>query len=150
MGCSSFQTKSHTMSAPPLYRQLQAQLSQWITPKDQRHLQVFSENVAAILQAQSACLSHWLPYLSHRQCKARSHMERLSYFVHNPKIDAETFYVPLLQAFLKAWEGMAMTLTLDTSVLWDQYCLRSLSDLGRAIDSVGSKRFRTWQCHGRL
>ena len=123
MGCSSFQTKSHTMSAPPLYRQLQAQLSQWITPKDQRHLQVFSENVAAILQAQSACLSHWLPYLSHRQCKARSHMERLSYFVHNPKIDAETFYVPLLQAFLKAWEGMAMTLTLDTSVLWDQYCL---------------------------
>ena len=123
MGCSSFQTKSHTMSVPPLYRQLQAQLSQWITPKDQRHLQVFAENVAAILQAQSACLSHWLPYLSHRQCEARSHMERLSYFVHNPKIDAETFYIPLLQAFLKAWEGTAMTLTLDTSVLWDQYCL---------------------------
>jgi hypothetical protein len=49
------------------------------TPKDQRHLQVFSENVAAILQDQSACLSHWLPYLSHRQCEARSHMERLSY-----------------------------------------------------------------------
>ena len=91
MGCSSFQTKSHTLSVPPLYRQLQAQLSQWIKPKDQRHLQVFAENVAAILQAQSACLSHWLPYLSHRQCEARSHMERLSYFVHNPKIDAETF-----------------------------------------------------------
>ena len=123
MGCSSFQTKSHTMPVPLLHRQLQTQLSQWITPKDQRHFQVFSENVAAILQAQSACLSHWLPYLSHRNCEARSHMERLSYFVHNPKIDAETFYIPLLQAFLQAWEGTAMTLTLDTSVLWDQYCL---------------------------
>ena len=50
-------------------------------------------------------------------------MERLNYFVHNPNINAETFYVPLLRQFLQAWEGTAMTLTLDTSVLWDQYCL---------------------------
>ncbi|WP_414546609.1 transposase [Nostoc sp. CCY0012] len=111
------------MPVPLLHRQLQVQLSQWIHPQDQRHLQVFSENVAAILQAQSACLSHWLPYLSHRDCVARSHMERLNYFVHNPKINAETFYVPLLRQFLQGWEGTAMTLTLDTSVLWDQYCL---------------------------
>lgn len=123
MRCSSFHTKSHTMSVPHLYRQLQAQLSQWITPQDQRHLQVFCENVAAILHAQSACLSHWLPYLSHRDCKARSHMERLNYFVHNPKITPETFYHPLLRQFLKAWQEMAMTLTLDTSLLWDHYCL---------------------------
>jgi hypothetical protein len=111
------------MSIPHLYGQLQAQLSQWIHPQDQRHLQVFCENVAAILQAQSASLSHWLPYLSHRDCKARSHMERLNYFVHNPKITAETFYFPLLRQFLTAWKGMAVTMTLDTSVLWDQYCL---------------------------
>lgn len=111
------------MPVPHLYRQLQAQLSQWITPVDPRHLQGFCENVAAILQAQSASLSHWLPYLSHRDCQARSHMERLSYFVHNPKITAETFYSPLLKQFLKAWEGMAMPLTLDTSMLWEQYCL---------------------------
>jgi Transposase DDE domain len=111
------------MPTPLLYRQLQSHLSQWIHPKDQRHLQVFSENVAAILQAQSACLSHWLPYLSHRDCQARSHMERLSYFVHNPKINAETFYIPLLKQFLQSWVNSPMTLTLDTSVLWDQYCL---------------------------
>jgi len=111
------------MSVPPLYRQLQAQLSQWIAPKDQRHLRVFSENVAAILQAQSACLSRWLPYLSHRDCTARSQMERLNYFIHNERIDAETFYFPLLQQFLKGWSDTAVTLTLDTSVLWDQYCL---------------------------
>jgi Transposase DDE domain len=111
------------MPVPHLYRQLQAQLSQWITPVDSRHLQGFCENIAAILQAQSACLSHWVPYLSHRDCQARSHMERLSYFVHNPKITAETFYSPLLKQFLKAWKGMAMSLTLDTSMLWEQYCL---------------------------
>jgi Transposase DDE domain len=111
------------MPIPLLYSQLQTQLSQWIIPKDQRHLQVFAENVAAILQAQSACLAHWLTYLSHRDCKARSHMERLSYFVHNPKISADDYYVPLLREFLTAWEGASVMLTLDTSMLWDQYCL---------------------------
>jgi hypothetical protein len=111
------------MLTPHLYSQLQTQLSQWITPKDKRHLTVFCENVAAILQSESGCLSHWLKYLSHRPCKARSQMERLNYFVHNPQITAETFYIPLLKQFLQAWTGMAMTLTLDTSMLWDEYCL---------------------------
>lgn len=111
------------MSAPLLYRQLYRQLSQWIRPKDQRHLRGFAENIAAILQSNSGCLSHWLSYLSHRSCAARSHMERLSYFVHNPNITAEILYVPLLKQFLQAWAGMSMTLTLDTSMLWDEYCL---------------------------
>jgi hypothetical protein len=100
-----FPHKNHPMSVPQLYRQLQAQLSQWICPQDQRHLQVFWENVAAILQAQSACLSHWLPYLSHRDCSSRSHMERLNYFVHNPKITAETFYFPRFTAVFECLGG---------------------------------------------
>jgi len=50
-------------------------------------------------------------------------MERLSYFVHNPKIKADTFYVPLVKEFLQAWKGASVMLTLDTSMLWDQYCL---------------------------
>lgn len=111
------------MSTPPLYRQLHTQLSQWITPKDKRHLLGFAENVAAILQSQKACLSQWLSYLSHRECEARAHMARLSYFVHNRKITAETFYAPLVRQFLSAWEGMSVVLTLDTSMLWDEYCL---------------------------
>ena len=77
------------MQMPHLYLQLQQQLRQWIKPKDKRHLQGFAESVAAILQSGSASLSHWLPYLSHRECQARSQMERLSYFVHNPHIIAE-------------------------------------------------------------
>jgi hypothetical protein len=110
-----FLNPKNPMTAPHLYGQLQTQLSQWITPKDKRHLTVFCENVAAILQSESGCLSHWLKYLSHRGCKARSQMERLNYFVHNPQITPETFYIPLLKQFLQAWTGMTMTLTLDTS-----------------------------------
>jgi len=111
------------MQTPPLYRQLLEQLRQWIKPQDQRHLQGFAEVVAAILQSQNACLSRWLPYLSHRNCKARSHMERLNYFVHNDHICAQTFYAPLLKQFLQAFVGEALELTLDTSMLWDQFCL---------------------------
>lgn len=111
------------MSAPLLYRQLLEQLSQWIKPQDKRHLQGFAEIIAAILQSESGCLSHWLPYLSHRDCQARSHLERLNYFVHNPKIKAEIFYAPLIKHFLSVWEGESLELTLDTSMLWDRYCL---------------------------
>lgn len=68
-------------------------------------------------------MSQWLPYLSHRDCKARSHMERLNYFVHNEHICAPTFYAPLLKQFFQAFAGAALELTLDTSMLWDQFCL---------------------------
>jgi hypothetical protein len=50
-------------------------------------------------------------------------MERLSYLVHNQHISPERFYNPLLQQALQAFEGSAVTLTLDTSMLWDQFCL---------------------------
>ena len=73
---------------PHLYLQLQEQLRQWLKPKDKRHLQGFAEAVAAILQSGRASLSHWLPYLSHRECQARSQMERLRDLRRNkiPKI----------------------------------------------------------------
>jgi hypothetical protein len=122
MRYSSSSTKV-LMQIPHLYLQLQQQMRQWIKPKDKRHLQGFAEAVAAILQSGSASLSHWLPYLSHRDCKARSQMERLNYFVHNPHISAETFYNPLLKHFLQAFAGASLELVLDTSMLWDKFCL---------------------------
>jgi hypothetical protein len=93
------------METPLLYRQLQDQLRQWVRPKDQRHLQGFSEIVAAILQSKSACLGEWITYLRHRDCQARAHMERLSYFVHNQQITAERLYEPILRYVLPAFVG---------------------------------------------
>ena len=111
------------METPLLYRQLQDQLSQWVQPKDTRHLQGFAEIVAAILQSGEACLGRWIPYLSHRDCQARAHMGRLSYFLHNEQITAERYYEPMLHHLLSAFAGEAILLTLDTSMLWDQFCL---------------------------
>jgi hypothetical protein len=111
------------MATPLLYRQLLVQLRQWVSPKDQRHLQGFAEAVAAILLSESAAFGKWLPYLSHRDCGARAHLERLSYFVHNEHITAERFYVPMLRQTLQAFDGQTVTLALDTSMLWNQFCL---------------------------
>lgn len=109
------------MESPLLYRQLMTHLSQWVKPKDHRHLQGFTEAVTAILLSQSACLGKWIPYLGHRPCGARAHMERLSYFLHNQHITAERFYLPLVRHALQAFQGTAVTLTLDTSILWNQF-----------------------------
>ena len=49
------------MATPQLYRQLLGQLGQWIVPKDFRHLKNCAEIVAAILESESACASHWIP-----------------------------------------------------------------------------------------
>lgn len=111
------------METPLLYRQLQAQLRQWVEPKDQRHLQGFAEILTAILQSGSACLGKWIPYLTHRGCQARAHLERLSYFLHNQQITAEQFYEPMLRHVVSAFAGASVVLTLDTSMLWDQFCL---------------------------
>ncbi|MBW4540822.1 MAG: transposase [Myxacorys chilensis ATA2-1-KO14] len=111
------------MKTPLLYRQLQDQLRQWVRPVDQRHLQVFSEILAAILQSGSGVLGKWIPYLGHRNCQARAHLERLSYFLHNQQINAERFYEPMLHHVLTAFAGETVLLTLDTSMLWDQFCL---------------------------
>ena len=112
--------------------------------------------VAAILQSESGCLSQWLPYLSHRDCKARSHMERLTYFVHNEHICAQTFYAPLRKQFLQVFALEALELTLDTSILWDRFCLveacliwggRSISlsqvGLDRGSATVGFEQYRS-------
>jgi Transposase DDE domain len=111
------------MSTPQLHRQLLDQLSQWIIPKDQRHLKNCAEIAAAILQSESACLAHWIPYLTHRDCQARAQMQRLSYFIHNPAICQEIFYRPLVQHFLQDWKEQELTLVMDTSMFWDTYCL---------------------------
>ena len=111
------------METPLLYRQLQEQLRQWVLPQDRRHLQGVAEAVAAILPSQSAVLGKWIPYLTHRGCSARAHLERVAYLLHNDHISAERFYIPLLQAMLQGLQETAVTLVLDTSMLWDQYCL---------------------------
>ena len=110
-----------------LYRQLLEQFCQCLCAKDKRHLENFSEIVAGIVLSGSACLTHWLPFLSHRKCQARAHLARLQYFLNNPRVDVREYYETLLKQSLSEWAGEPLRLVLDTTVLWDEYCVVALT-----------------------
>lgn len=110
-----------------LYRQLLEQFCQRLRAKDKRHLENFSEMVAGIVLSKSACLTHWLPFLSHRECQARAHLARLQYFLNNPRVEVRDYYESLLKQSLSAWAGEPLRVVLDTTVLWDQYCVVALT-----------------------
>jgi hypothetical protein len=101
---------------PQPYRDLFEQLRQWVSPKAPRHLQVYAQSLVGILFFGSGCLSHWLPYLSHRDCQARSHLERLSYFLHNPLIELTQYYAPIVTFLLQFWAGQSLTLVIDSTL----------------------------------
>ncbi|MEM9009129.1 MAG: transposase, partial [Cyanobacteria bacterium P01_F01_bin.86] len=83
-------------------------------------------------------------------------MERLSYLLQNEAISEERFYHPLMQEILQSFTGEALTLTLDTSILWDSCCLiavcwvwggRSITLAQRVIEhssaTVGFENYRS-------
>jgi hypothetical protein len=43
--------------------------------------------------------------------------------MHNPQINQELFYSPLIKQFLAGWSGEELVLVMDTSMFWDTYCL---------------------------
>ena len=75
---------------PLLYLQLHDQLRQWISfvfrnmgqaclfrntkPQDQHHLKGFCEILAGMLQARSACMSQWIPFLDLSMPEARANL----------------------------------------------------------------------------
>ncbi len=70
-----------------------------------------------------------------RATKAQS-VERLGErFLVNGRIRVTALYVPLVLAALSGWKGHRLYLALDTTVLWDRYCMIHLSVVccGRAV-----------------
>ncbi len=56
-------------------------------------------------------------------------------FLVNRRIRVSAIYVPLVLVALNGWKGHRLYLALDTTVLWDRYCMIHLSVVccGRAV-----------------
>ena len=56
-------------------------------------------------------------------------------FLQNSRVDEEKLYLPLIMAAINHWSDKKIYLALDTTVLWNQYCMIHLSIIGggRAI-----------------
>ncbi len=108
---------------------------QWL---DARHLKTLAWMVSGLIQAEKISLEAWALRVQSRATQLASTVRRFRRFLDNERIAVDALYGPLLsQALLK---GVPPTLyvALDTSLLWNSYCLVRLSLIyrGRAVPLV--------------
>jgi DDE family transposase len=125
-------------NSPRLYSELVAlcgQPGQW---RDIRHLQTFAWMVVGLIQAECVKLPAWVPFVQGRAQYAQSTQRRFRRWLGNHHIEVAPLYGPLIRQALQEWGTQTLYLALDTSLLWNQYCLIRLSVVyrGRAVPLV--------------
>jgi hypothetical protein len=101
-------------------------------------LQILIQMVMGVIYSECISLTKWGVYVRSRARFAQSHQRRFSRWLHNPRINVQRLYSPLIAAALVEWGSSEITLIEDTSMLWNEYCLIRLSIQyrGRAIPLV--------------
>jgi hypothetical protein len=117
------------------HRQLFEQLRQHSRVRDLRHLKALAWMVSALLCSGELNLAAWEPYVSTRATKAQSVERRWQRFMDNQRIAVIAIYMPLVLAALSGWRQQRLYLALDTTVLWNRFCMIHLSVVccGRAV-----------------
>ena len=77
--------------------------------------------------SQSLHLTEWEPFVISRATKAESYQKRWTRFLQNSRIDEEKLYLPLVMAAISHWSKPRIYLALDTTVLWNRYCMIHIS-----------------------
>jgi len=127
-------------STPRLYNTLVALLGQHAAWKDVRHLQTLAWMMVGLIESGRIHLSSWAVYVQGRAQYAASTIRRFRRWLDNDRLDIPALYNPLVQQALAEWGAHRMYVALDTSMLWNRYCLVRLSLVyrGRAIPLVWS------------
>ena len=123
---------------PRLYDTLVQVLSQHQKWLDRRHLKTLAWMMAGLIQAGKISLTAWVPYVHSRAVYAQSTVRRFTRWLENTRIDVHALYGPLMQQAITEWGDQRVYLALDTSMLWNTYCLVRISLVyrGRAIPMV--------------
>jgi hypothetical protein len=119
----------------PLYDRLLSLLSQYSNYQDFRHLKALAWMINALICSSKVNLSEWESYVISRATQAQSIERRWQRFVHNSRIKFKSIYIPLVMAAVSDWSEQRVYLALDTTVLWNQFCMIHLSVVcgGRAV-----------------
>jgi hypothetical protein len=123
---------------PRLYSELMelcGQPGQW---RDVRHLQTLAWMVVGLIETGEVRLPAWVPWVRGRAQYAQSTQRRFRRWLANRRIEVVPLYGPLIQQALREWGQHTLYLALDTSMLWNQYCVIRLSLVyrGRAVPLV--------------
>jgi Transposase DDE domain len=125
-------------STPRLYDTLVHILRQHQNWLDLRHLKTLAWMVVGLIQCGKISLTAWAPYVHSRAVFAQSTVRRFARWLENDRIDVHALYGPLIQQALAEWGTQVLYLALDTSMLWETYCLVRISLVyrGRAVPIV--------------
>jgi hypothetical protein len=115
--------------------QVLRQHQKWL---DARHLKTLAWMMVGLIQSGLIGLNAWAPYVKSRAVYAQSTVRRFVRWLDNERIQVHALYGPLIQRALAEWGEHVLYLALDTSLLWDRYCMVRISVLyrGRAIPIV--------------
>jgi hypothetical protein len=91
--------------------------------------------IIGLIQSGKISLSEWECYIPSRATKAQSFERRWQRFVSNQRIRVRSLYVPLVLGAIKNWHTQRLYLALDTTMLWNRFCIIHLSIVcgGRAV-----------------
>ena len=66
---------------------------------------------------------------------AQSRQRRFSRWLHNSRINVQRLVGPVIQASVSRWEEAVLYLSMDTTMLWNEYCIIRVSVIyrGRAV-----------------
>jgi Transposase DDE domain len=122
-------------NTPYLYDTLLGVLGQHAKWFDLRHRKTLAWMMVGLMCAKTVSLGAWAPYVVGRAQYAQSLVRRFRRWLDNNRIQVEPLYGPLIEQALVSWMGKRVYVALDTSMLWNTYCLIRLSLIyrGRAV-----------------
>lgn len=106
--------------------------------RDRRHLVTVAWMVMGLLSSGWIALNEWTPYVVGRALFAQSTERRFKRWLSNPRIDVLRLYAALLRGALADLPERQLWVVLDTTMLWNRFCVVQLSLVyrGRAIPLV--------------
>jgi len=109
-----------------------SQHKKWL---DVRHMFTLAWMVVGAIRSERINLTAWIPYVEGKAQYAQSTQRRFQRWVKNDRINANNLYAPLIQRSLTEWGDHTLYLALDTSQLFEDYCLIRVSVVfrGRAV-----------------
>ena len=138
-------------NSTPLYGQLFTLLRQYSRANDLRHFKTLAWMVSALIYSGQLSLPAWEPYVQKESeksakltggklppgtlCAKRGALATRR-FLGNGRVRVSRMYVPLVVAALSGWKPHRLYIALDTTVLWDRYCM--IHSSGGVLWSCGS------------
>lgn len=123
---------------PDLYDTLLQVLRQHKNWLDVRHMKTLAWMMVGLIQTGRIALTSWESFVVSRAQMAQSTVRRFQRWLDNDRIVVHDLYGPLIQQALADWGQHTLYLALDTSLLWDRYCMVRISVVfrGRAVPLV--------------